>query len=224
MNEIENSANCERASDLIAFVYNEMSEREVREFQLHLEQCSSCADEVVSFGDVRQSITTWRDEALAGFVSSPVPAAPSRKSAISALRQFFDLSPLWLKGVTAFAAVMLCALAALAIVQLGTRKPEIAATTVNPGAVYTEQDLNRIVKEALAKQETATPAVRNPEIVATIKAPKPKSSQPSPSATQFAKNRRPLSRSEREQLAADLRLLSTRDDADLNLLGERINK
>jgi anti-sigma factor RsiW len=221
MNEFENSPNCERTSDLIAFVYNEMSERETRDFQLHLQQCRSCADEVVSFGDVRQSITIWRDEALAGF---SLPVAPSRKSATSALRQFFDLSPLWLKGATAFAAVMFCVLAGLAVVQLGTRNQQVASSTVNPGAVYTEQDVNRIVKDALAKQENVKPTVESPQTVVAVKTPKPMRSQPSPSLNQFAKSRRPLSRAEREQLAGDLRLLSTRDGADLNLLGERINK
>jgi hypothetical protein len=39
---------------------------------------------------------------------------------------------------------------------------------------------------------------------------------------QAPQNRRPLSRAEREQLAADLRLLST--DDDLDLLGDRINE
>jgi len=38
MNERQNSATCERASDLIAFLYGEADEREARDFRLHLEQ------------------------------------------------------------------------------------------------------------------------------------------------------------------------------------------
>ena len=168
-----NSPSCERASDLIAFLYDEADEREMRDFQLHLQQCSICREEVASLGVVRESITAWRDEALAGFVSTPIVAQPKTKSALAALRQFFDLSPLWLKGATAFAAVTFCVLAGLAMFR--SNKDQVSSTNVTPGAVYTEQDVNRIVKEALAQQSRVQPAVEtpSPENVA-VKSPKPK--------------------------------------------------
>ena len=211
-------ATCERASDLIAFVYKEASDSEARDFELHLKECGVCREEVASFGVVRESITTWRDEALSGFVASPTTARAGRKSAIAALRQFFDLSPLWLKGATAFALVTFCALAFIAVSKL-QKNDHVAAT--NTG--YTQQDVDRMVKEALAQQaKTKQPPVVDPPAATTAEAPKPKrifTVRP-----QSAKSRRPLSRAEREQLAADLRLLSTGDDASLNLLGDRINQ
>ena len=213
---------CERASDLIAFLYGEADDHEARDFQLHLQQCSNCREELASFGVVRESITAWRDEALAGFVSTPL-AAPQRKSALAALRQFFDLSPLWLKGATALAAVTFCVLAGMALFKSDNNP--VSSTNVNPRAVYTEQDVNRIVKEALAKQQNVQPAVEEPSqpdvAVKSIK-PKRKSSRVS-SSTQFA-SQRPLSRAEREQLAAELRLLATSNDSTLQLLGDRINQ
>ena len=202
---------CERASDLIAFLYNEADERERRDFQLHLNECSTCREEVASFGVVRESITAWRDEALAGFVSRPVA---TRKSALAALRQFFDLSPLWLKGATAFAMLAFCVLAVIAFVKIQNRNVQISSSSTED--TYTQEDVNRIVKEALAQQENAKPR----ETVAVVESPKPKKLRTS----QFAKSRQPLSRAEREQLAADLRLLSTDDDATLHLLGDRINQ
>src|SRR5262245_61880232 len=138
---------CERAPDLMAFLYHEMDEREMREFRSHLQQCSSCANEVASLGVVRESIGAWRDEALAGFVATPVTTKPG-KSAIAALRQFFDLSPLWLKGATAFAMVAFFVLVGLAVVKLKTNDTPVNTTN----AKYTEHDVDRIVKEALAKQ------------------------------------------------------------------------
>jgi len=213
MNE-KNSPGCERASDLIAFLYNEASETEKRDFELHLQECTNCREEVASFGLVRESIMTWRDEALSGFVATPIA---SNKSALAALRQFFDLSPLWLKGATAFAVVAFCVLTALALIRLKTTEPVL--TIVNSGAVYTEQDVNRMIKEALAKQQNTTQSVETPAVV--VNSPKPRRiAKPS----QMAKSRRPLSRGEREQLAADLRLLSTQDETGLNLLGDRINQ
>jgi len=216
MNERNNSPGCERASDLIAFVYNETNESETREYELHLKECRACREEVASFGVVRESITAWRDEALSGFVSTPVPATPARKSAIAALRQFFDLSPLWLKGATAFAILAFCALAFFATVGPNrTERVSAGSTpeTPKPETLYTQQDVDRLVKEALAKQQPQQP-------VLMVQSPKPKATK---APSQLANSRRPLTRAEREQLAADLRLLSTDDDVDLNLLGDRIN-
>jgi len=223
MNERQNSPSCERTSDLVAFLYGEADEREAHDFQLHMQQCNSCREEVTSLGVVRESITAWRDEALAGFVSTPVTAQPETKSALAALRQFFDLSPLWLKGATAFAAVTFCVLAGLALFRSNNNQ---ISTNVNSAAVYTEQDVNRLVKEALATQKTAeVPAVGTPAPVdVVVKSPNSKPKRSRPSSTQFAKNQRPLSKVEREQLAAELRLLSGGDDATLHLLGDRINQ
>jgi anti-sigma factor RsiW len=204
---------CERATDLMAFLYHEMDERETREFRVHLEQCDQCRNEAGSLGVVRESIIAWRDEALAGFVSMPVTTKP-RKSAIAALRQFFDLSPLWLKGATAFAMVAFFVLVGLAVVKLKTNNAPVVVST---NAKYTDQDVERIVKDALAQQEKPR------ETVAIVESPKPRKSKVS-TPSQLVKSRRPLSRAEREQLAADLRLLSTSDDSSLHLLGDRINQ
>lgn len=219
MNEIQNSPACERASDLIAFLYNEATAQEKRDFELHLQACSSCLEEVASFGLVRESITAWRDEALSGFVATPLPAAASKKSAITAIRQFLDLSPLWLKGATAFAVLTFCVLAALAMVRVQTNNTEVSSTDINPGAIYTDEDVKRMVQEALAKQENVNQPAENTLTPTTIEKPKVITS-----SSRMAKSRRPLTRAEREQLAADLRLLSTPDDADLHLLGDRINQ
>ena len=219
MNGTIDSPGCERGPDLIAFLYNETNESETREFELHLKECSRCREEVASFGVVRESITAWRDEALAGFVSTPLATAPLKKSAIAALRQFFDLSPLWLKGATAFAVVAFCVLAVL--VTLRPNRTELGsagsvAINSNP-PLYTQQDVDRIVKDALAKQQNT----KRTETVTIAQTPKPKRVS---APTQAAQSRRPLSRAEREQLAADLRLLSSDDDDHLNLLGDRINQ
>lgn len=218
MNEVNNSPNCERASDLIAFLYNEVNEKEKRDFESHLKECRGCHEEVASFGLVRGSITTWRDEVLSGFVSAPVTTRTEKKSALAAFRRFFDLSPLWLKGATAFAVLAFCVLAVIAVFKLQTSDPQLGSTETNRGPVYTEQDVERLVKEALAKQKPVEDQA--PEIVKVTESPKPRVKIQS---TQ-TRSRRPLSRAEREQLAAELRLLSTNDGTDLHLLGDRINQ
>lgn len=217
---MKETPDCERASDLIAFLYNEADERERRDFQLHLNECSTCREEVASFGVVRESINAWRDEALAGFVSQPVTTKSNRKSALAALRQFFDLSPLWLKAATAFAVVVFGVLAAMAFVNLQRDKVQVSSTTTTPEATYTQQEVDHLIQQALLKGKSES----QPQIhFDVVKLPKPKKSRNS-ADSQFAKSRRPLSKAEREQLAADLRLLSTDDNESLNLIGDRINQ
>jgi hypothetical protein len=213
MNERKDFPACERASDLIAFIYGESGERKTRDFQRHLQQCGSCREEVTSLGVVRESITAWRDEALTGFVSSPVATQPQRKSALAALRQYFDLSPMWLKGATALAAVTFCVLVGLVIFR-GDRVPP---TIGNSGAVYNAQDVELMVKEALAQQASVKPSRETPPEIKVGKSSRPKAKSSSVAS-------RPLSKAEREQLAAELRLLSSDDDETLHLLGDRINR
>jgi hypothetical protein len=221
MNEMNNSPNCERASDLIAFVYDETNESERRDFELHLKQCANCHQEVESFGIVRESITAWRDEALSGFVSTPLAATAKKKSALAALREFFDLSPLWLKGATGFAVVAFCVLAAVAFMNVNTNeRGDVASVPEKPHAVYTQADVDKAVKEALAKYESSRHPQPEKEPVTIVHSQQPKKAI----APQSAKSRRPLTRAEREQLAAELRLLADDDDAGLNLLGDRINQ
>jgi anti-sigma factor RsiW len=212
MNKEMGSPDCERSSDLMAFVYNEMDAGERREFESHLQQCGNCRGEAASFGLVRESIHDWRDEVLTGFVPTTARVAP-RRSALAAFRQFFDLSPLWLQS--AAVALTLCVLGGLIFFTL--KKDN--AVAVRTDARYTEQDVKRLIEEALAKQKVP-PAVDNaPEEFAVVNPGRPRRAKRP--AKQTARNRGPLSRAEREQLAADLRLFPT--DDDLDLINDRIN-
>ena len=220
MKEMDLSSTCERADDLVSVLYGEAGEQERRDFELHLKQCDNCRAEFAAFAQVRESIGEWRDEALAGFVSTQPAVAPVRKSALAALRQFFDLSPLWLKGAVGFAAAIFCVLVALAVMRSGPADEPLRVAEGNPDAVYTKQDLDRAVQEALAKQQREQP-VEEPKPEILVQAPTPKSSN---IAKSEPKARRPFSKAERAQLAADLRLLSSDDEEDLDLLDDRINR
>jgi hypothetical protein len=146
-----------------------------------------------------------------------VAVATVRKSAIAALREFFNLSPLWLKGAAGFTAVVFCVLAALAVMRSGPEIPAVA--TVDPNHVYTQEDLDRAVQQALAKQEEQRLVAPKPVVVQSFE---------TNNSTVMKRGRRPeaqrpFSRAEREQLAADLRLISSDDDLDLELPADQNN-
>ena len=225
---------CHRAEDLVAYLYNEASETDAQDFADHAEQCDACRSELAVFRQVHESILLWRNEALGTF--SPVSEAadlaraPSSVklvqhertlSAFQALREFFSVSPLWLRGATAFAALLLCVLA-LVVISRSWKQPTPVAKNSTEEKVYTKTQFEAAVDKAVnakLKESQATPPpasnVANNEV-------KP-SKQPSASGRELVRNGSPqrsqrlrgFTRAEREQLAADLLLIPGRDEADL---------
>lgn len=224
--------NCERENDLIAFLYGELNDSEAQTFQSHMRDCASCNAELAAFRDIRNSVVAWRNESLGGVISLPIAeSAVSRTdhekpSALAALREFFNLSPLWMKGALAFASILFCLFAVLAIARLRD-KPQVVTLQ------YSQQELNalvdRRVQEELQRQRnTPEKAPTLPGIVnAADRTPRQRVANRGNSIALNAPNqkaRRPLSKTEREQLAADLRLISAKNDSDLDLLDDRINQ
>ena len=115
---------------------------------------------------------------------------------------------------------VVCALAALAVWRSGPADKPVPVAGTNPEAVYTKNDLDRAVQEALAKQQREQ-RVDEPKLATVSESPNPKSKN---IVKAEPRARRPFSRAEREQLAADLRLLSIDDEADLDQLDDRINR
>lgn len=136
MNEITNINNCERAGELVAYFYGEASRVERESFDAHLARCGACRAELAAFAEVREAVGHWRAEimnsapvavAFAGTVTPEarretvsVHAAP-RRSARAALREFFALSPAWLRAGMVAAAIAVCALVALGVMNAEVR-------------------------------------------------------------------------------------------------------
>jgi len=218
---------CEHRDELISVLYGEATERETAQFEQHLRTCTTCQGERLAFERVRESIGAWKTEALAGATQPQVKIAfkPTRqKSAVAALREFFELSPMWLKAATAFATLLFFVLAGLAFGRL-TKQEAPVITKIGTDKVYTEQEKDQIVKRALDEQKASQLAAapkRSEEIIPVKGGDVSKSKVSRP--TQAKSGRRPLTKWERQQLAADLRLLERPDDDGLQLLSEPINR
>lgn len=227
MNYIEENANCERGDELISVLYGEANENERAQFQQHMQTCATCQTEMRGFGNVRDSIGAWRLEALSATDQSVVTIpthAPRAKSARTALREFFDLSPLWLKGATALATLLFCLFAVIAVARFN-EQPTPIGSTVKSNAKYTEHEKNEIVRKALDDQKLALLAETTQKSDGTI--PVQATGVPRKKvfhSTQVEKDRRPLTKWEREQLASDLRLLGGDDDDGIELLSDPINR
>ena len=222
MKPIPNNPTCERGNDLFSFLYHESEEREAREFEKHLKHCSLCESEVASFVQLRESIGTWKHEALSKLASARIEPSfetSKKRSSVAALREFFNLAPLWMKGAVAFATVLFCLFAVLALGRLRMGQSR-AVTAGNSNAIYSQEEVEALVKRALEQKAVADrQAVVVPPKTLRLPPKRTKSGQ-----TQLTVGRRPLSKSEREQLAADLRLTMRGDEEGLDLLGDNINQ
>lgn len=228
--------NCGRENDLIAFLYGELNDVETETFQHHLHECRLCSAELATFRNVRESVVAWRNESLSGVIAPTVNADSADASAyrkqpspFAALGEFFRLSPLWMKGAVLFASLLFCLFAVLAAARLRDTQPSTVAT--NPvGRTYSEQELKSIVERRVQDElqrikNSSEPSRSSPIIVEN--APRRNSVRRVADHGELAANqkgRRPLSKTERAQLAADLRLISAQNDNELDLLEDRINQ
>lgn len=142
---------CGRGEELIAYLYGESAPAEAADFRRHLTDCAACGEELAAFGGVRASVGEWREEVMRSVPAlnvaervAPVVSNASalktetntpevarafelnhshtrKRSASAALREFFSLSPLWLRAATAAAVVLFCALAALTLARAEVR-------------------------------------------------------------------------------------------------------
>lgn len=228
MNQTPRIPICQRDAELVAYLYSELEGADSQEFESHLQACPTCQAELVKLRNIRSIVSAWRTESLGSFEASyhashgpqGFTELKPNHSAYAALRGFFDLSPLWMKGAVLFASIVLCVLASLGVVRvrdsvrnsmLVKRTPQRseAQSVVQPNA-----DLSTNSSVATSHQE---PTVPNKGPVSTT---------PANIASQGRNTedrRRPLDRTERDELATELGLSVPNDDEDLDLLGDRFN-
>lgn len=223
---------CHRAEDMVTYLYGEASEADGRDFAAHLELCDACRVEFGAFRQVHNSILDWRNEALgSAFLSASVPAQAEvarahfvqrerKLSALAALREFFTVSPLWLRVATGFAALLLCVLAGLTVFRSLKQTP----TQGEFQAAVNQQVEQRL---AQAKKQLA-PETLDPNTTAQRDVVEPVDKQPNQTAVnqRQPKKIRPrgLSRQEREQLAKDLQLIPRDEDELPFALSEEPNQ
>ncbi|MDT4952390.1 MAG: hypothetical protein QOJ02_528 [Acidobacteriota bacterium] len=143
---------CARAEDMVAYLYNEATLAEARDFENHMQRCASCSVEVADFGGVREAIGEWRQQALGSLTSTAVEVNAStslasasetsrqRRSALTALREFFALSPVWMRAATAAVALVFCALAIIAVAHFA-EQPKVVVVE-RPGKTENAQESN----------------------------------------------------------------------------------
>ena len=237
MQEVD-TPGCGRENDLVTFLYGELSDVEKRSFESHIHACRLCQAQASEFRSIRESVAEWRYESLGrGYVASVATSGlidQRKRSSLAALRAFFDLSPLWMKGAVGFAAILFCIFAALAVARLRPTPARVATTNAQSQG-YSQQEMNALVERRVQEELARRKLTEAPSLVPPSLAVKPRtvqtrsrvfSSQSYEVATDSrnGKARRPLSKTEREQLAADLRLVSSSNERGVDLVDDQINQ
>lgn len=251
---------CARAAELVSYLYHEASPAEAQEFEAHMERCASCRLETIEFVQVRRSIGDWRTEALGGVTSSALDAAAAhsfvpingpikesaarQRSALAAIREFFMLSPGWMRAATAFAGLAFCVLALVAFTHLSESTPHMPAVASEKSPaekIYSKQEVDQM----LARVKLDNEASRQPQaldqkqvktMVATVDAPTqhgparqpPRriAAAPSPSLANYSPVRHGssnMSPRERQQLAEVLLPQESRDEEKLPRLSDLLD-
>jgi hypothetical protein len=172
---------CTRAGDLVAYLYGEASETEAQDFMSHTRACAACRAELSAFGDVREAIGAWREQALSPMTSlaAQTNTAPARqavkvspeRSALAALREFFTLSPMWLRGATAFASLLLVALLVITVMRffeqtetpVVKQTPSVVPVKEEKPANVPDEKKNYVVEEKMKDNPPTMKAVNSPK-------------------------------------------------------------
>ena len=238
MQEVD-TPSCGRENDLVTFLYGELSDVEKRSFESHIHACRLCQAQASEFRSIRESVAEWRYESLGrGYVASVATSGlidQRKRSSLAALRAFFDLSPLWMKGAVGFVAILFCIFSALSVAYLRPAPAPLVTTTNVNSQGYSQEQMNALVERRVQEELARRKLTEAPSLVPPSLAVKPRTVQTRSrvfsnqsyevaSDARNGKARRPLSKTEREQLAADLRLVSSSNERGVDLVEDQINQ
>ncbi|PYS21674.1 MAG: hypothetical protein DMF72_16535 [Acidobacteria bacterium] len=229
MRDINQRPLCHRAEDLVSYLYGEANDVDAADFHRHLQQCDACRGEFAVFTQVHESIVLWRNEALGTSFNPAAVVSEStidsrefveqgrKLSALAALREFFTVSPVWLRGATAFAGLLLCGLVLFAVSRTWQRSTVAPVAQKNgEEKVYTASDfkaaVDREMKSRADKIQQQTSAQQNNP---PANAPRTQRSELATVHTPSKARVKGLTREEREQLASDLRLIPGAEEEEL---------
>jgi hypothetical protein len=151
--------NCGKKELLMAFLYNEASTTERKEFENHQSNCADCRLELNSFQHTRAELSTWQ------IPFTPTIQVTIPRTAMDALREFFTLVPTWFKVSSGLATATAAALVFLAVMNIGSKINPIQATakveTTNPALPvssvqnnFTREEAEKMIQEAVSKSQT----------------------------------------------------------------------
>jgi hypothetical protein len=164
---------CGYAEELVSYLYGEAGAAESAVFEVHLEKCVACADELEAFSGARFSIGDWKAKEFDS-LATPVIEIPYEKPArtietesasggwLNGLRGLFSLTPGWSLATASLAILAICV--GIVLFALNARKGnDVAESNKNkksittPTAEKSPEQANVIKKENNAPEKQINP-------------------------------------------------------------------
>ncbi len=150
---------CERHEDLLDYLYEEMSSQQAATFAEHLGACPTCTTELQGLQRLRTDLRAW------DFVAAPSLEIVIPRSPWQALKECFQLFPLWGRGafaLSAAAATLLMAFGAFSLMRGATVSPAnivaVPSTTTVTQTVALTPEIKAQVEAQVAATVTTTVA------------------------------------------------------------------
>ncbi|MGH9897811.1 MAG: hypothetical protein ACRD63_08970 [Pyrinomonadaceae bacterium] len=117
-----NTAGLTTDEQLISYVYDEVDVAQRTLFEKKMAQSPALCKEVLALREVKTEVGAWRSQVMDSFDGLEMPfenaAVPvqvvkqveRKRSAMAALKAFFELSPIWMRAGVTFASLLFCAL------------------------------------------------------------------------------------------------------------------
>ena len=155
---------CEFSGALAAVLYGEADRDEQAEFIRHAARCRSCAEELVSFGALKQSLTDWRETEFSPLLTPQIkwrpaqeareflPSSAPQNNWLTRFTSLFNHNSWLTTGVPALAAVLL-GVALLLVFQVSNSKSP-ANLADNQPQTATNSDHNTQIADNLPQDST----------------------------------------------------------------------
>jgi len=153
MNRFNAPNDCGRKDDLVVYLYDEASVAERASFELHLDDCAACRNELTAFGRVRDELSTWQ----VGL--APRAEIALQRSRFDVLRELIGMFPVWVRGaVLAGAAALLLAALSIAGARVSLKNGDFAVNfgaaekTATGAPAVSSEEVERLVQNAVASE------------------------------------------------------------------------
>ncbi len=210
-----NHKSCHFAEQTVSYLYGESAASEKTEFESHLKTCSTCADELESFGFVRSAVLDWRNEDFAKMQApafdipaiesensfSPATNPTESRSWFGGFGKIFSFNP----ALAAFAVLVVCFGAALFAFKFPGGGGEIAGNKNDANLAHaasptveaalksetmnsTNEDFKKSLPSVVKAADSRRQAARERQIVSIKPAVKVSDSSPKINAGSSARN------------------------------------
>jgi anti-sigma factor RsiW len=244
----DSAPSCACSEELVAYLYGEADKAAAQAFEAHALRCAPCRKELAEFRAVRAAVGEWRLQALGSLspalraADAPVAFAPKevvaerQRSALAAIREFFTLSPAWMRAATVTLGLLFFALIALNAAYY-FKQPKTVTVERIVEVKPSETELTALVNERLAQANTnavSVPTVNVPtpvDTTQTVRRMAPRVNQSAgrerdgqPALVSTPATNVNISPRESREIARDLRLIASKEDDDLPRLSDLIDE